>query len=65
MTVYRQSGSFVGWLEMNLPFFFGKRERERVQLKGIPCDEVSCPRTATLVFGANRFHCVLISKSTN
>lgn len=49
----------------NLPFFFGKREKEQVQLKGMPCDEISCPRTAALVFGANRFHCVLISKSTN
>ena len=46
-----------------LPFSFGKREIEPVELNGIQCNEVSCPRTSTVVFSAKRFHCVLVTRS--
>ena len=45
------------------PFSFGKREIEPIELNGIQCSEVSCPRTSTVVFSAKRFHCVLVTKS--
>lgn len=46
-----------------VPFSFGKREIEPVELNGIQCNEVSCPRTSTLLFSAKRFHCVLVTRS--
>jgi len=46
-----------------VPFSFGKREIEPVELNGIQCSEVSCPRTSTVLFSAKRFHCVLVTRS--
>jgi anti-sigma factor RsiW len=46
-----------------VPFSFGKREIESVELYGIQCNEVSCPRTSTVLFSAKRFHCVLVARS--
>jgi len=46
-----------------IPFSFGKREIDATTRKGIACKEVRCLHTSTILFGANRFHCVLVSKS--
>ena len=46
-----------------VPFAFGKREIESVELNGIQCNEVTCPRTSTVLFSAKRFHCVLVTRS--
>ena len=47
----------------DIPFSFGKREIEPVELDGIQCTEVACPRTSTVLFSAERFHCVLVTRS--
>ena len=47
----------------DVPFSFGKREIEPIDLNGIPCAEVACPRTSTVLFSAERFHCVLVTRS--
>jgi len=46
-----------------IPFSLGKREIEATKRKGIACKEVRCLHTSTILFGANRFQFVLVSKS--
>jgi anti-sigma factor RsiW len=63
--VYRRGESLfaVFVAPQEIPFSFGKREIDATTRKGITCKEVRCPHTSTILFGANRFHCVLVSKS--
>jgi anti-sigma factor RsiW len=48
-----------------VPFSFGKRKIQPLELNGVQCNQVSCPRTATVLFSAQRFHCVLVTKSND
>lgn len=44
-------------------FSFGHRDVKTAEVDGIFCRQVDCPRTSTLLFGAGRFLCVLVTKS--
>jgi len=63
--VYRRDESLLAVFvaPQEIPFSFGKREIEATKRKGIACKEVRCLHTSTILFGANRFHCVLVSMS--
>jgi hypothetical protein len=63
--VYRRGESLLAVFvaPQEIPFTFGKRKIEATKRKAIACKEVRGPNTSTILFGANRFHCVLVSKS--
>lgn len=44
-------------------FALGKESAVDAEVRGIHCQKLDCPRQETYVFGAGRFHCVLVSKS--
>lgn len=46
-----------------VPFSFGKRQIQSIDLEGIRCRGVSSPRISAVVFSAARFHCVLVTQS--
>lgn len=63
--VYRRDGGAFAVFVARDPvvFSFGRREVRATKINGVSCHEVDCPRTSTLWFEADGFHCVLVSKS--
>lgn len=47
----------------SVPFVLGGEPILDVDVEGIRCGKVDCPKQETYVFGAGDFHCVLVGKS--